>query len=89
MSDKIKNRVIGGLLSVLLLGGAERAFHTYQWAGQVNREAKAAIQYLAQPVAVDKSGKSITRAEVLDAFIEQAKRNSQSQGRPSTPGDPR
>jgi hypothetical protein len=74
-----KSFILGILAALLILVGGERAYHTYSWAGQVNNEAKAAYSYLAQPVATDKSGKPVSRAQILDAFIEQAKRASQQQ----------
>jgi hypothetical protein len=79
----VKAFCLGVITAVLLLLAGERAYHTFTWAGQVNYEAKAAYSYLAQPVANDKSGKPITRAQVLDAFIAQAQRASNAANRPS------
>lgn len=84
MRDKIKYTLLGVLLTALVGFGLERSIHTYLWAGQVNMEAKSAYQYLAQPVARDKSGKPITRAQVLDQFVQFAvERSSQPKTGPS------
>lgn len=92
MSDKLKNRLIGALLFFVTALGVERSAHTFLWAGQVNLEAKAGAatyKYLTEPIAKRADGTPITRAMVLDAFIQQAQRASQAQAGVSAPNNSR
>ena len=77
-------------LGIFLAG--ERAYHTFTWASRVNLEAKAGAAtytFLTESIGRDKSGKDITRAQVLEAFIQQAKRASESASGSGSNGSPR
>jgi hypothetical protein len=86
-----KSFFYGVLASLVIFFGAERAFHTFVWSGQVNLEAKAgaaSFKYLTESIGNGADGKPITRAQVLDAFIAKAKRASEQQTQYSRPSAP-
>jgi len=88
----VKSFSLGVVATVALLGLAERAYHTFTWSGRVNIEAKAgaaSYTYLTESIGTDSAGKPVTRAQVIDNFIKQAQRASQSQDSLSPGGDPR
>lgn len=70
------------LLTVLALGAGERAWHTYRWAGDVNRRADAGLasfRFLAAPVLdpktgqplKNKAGRVVTNADVLGVLVQE------------------
>lgn len=69
MSKRWPSILLGFLLAIALAFVAERAYHTYQWAGEVNLEAKASAAYLSQIVGYTADKKPIHRYELIDAAL--------------------
>lgn len=95
MKDKIKFLSIGVILATFIFLLGERSYHTFSWAGQVNREAQAGAQtyaYLSQPVLVNGkplvyNGKQINRAQLLELVLQGAAQRVSQSASSSSPGN--
>lgn len=65
MSSRWRDLLVGALLASFLALLAERGYHTWQWAGEVNLEAKAAAGYLGAKIP----GTPYRRYELIDIAI--------------------
>jgi hypothetical protein len=68
---------VAGLLSGALILAGERAYHTWVWAGDINRQvleltpaAKASAAYLSQVIGKTADGKEVRRYQVIDAALQ-------------------
>jgi hypothetical protein len=71
------------LSTLLFVGAAERVYHTYSWAGDVNRRSDAGVasfRFLGAPAALDPAtgkplkspdGVVITNADVLAVLVKE------------------
>lgn len=73
MSTHLWPGIAFGLFLGLLALLGERTYRTYQWAGEVNLEAKAAAGYLGAivPGITKPDGSPIRRYELIDVALQE------------------